>query len=186
MSWFLIATLPVLTKFPIQIAIFTISVGIVTQIFARIPKEDKRDKADERRFELPTLRRILPLFGLYLLLLGIWPTTLSVGDWQLNIYFQKLAFNDRIAFTFRFIEFIAAFTLLGYMIAELRGRKNQSAAKTLGWIFFTALICSIIIEIIKGYPPLLGSSILEIVFITAAALYGGIIYRLQLAAIQRL
>ena len=186
MSWFLIATLPVLTKFPIQIAIFTISVGIVTQIFARIPKEDKRDKADERRFELPTLRRILPLFGLYLLLLGIWPTTLSVDDWQLNIYFQKLAFNDRIAFTFRFIEFIAAFTLLGYMIAELRGRKNESAAKTLGWIFFTALICSIMIGIIRGYPPLLGSSILEIVFITAAALYGGIIYRLQLAAIQRL
>jgi hypothetical protein len=42
------------------------------------------------------------------------------------------------------------------------------------------------IETIRGYPPLLTSTILEFVFIIAAGLYGGIIYRLQLAAIQRL
>jgi VanZ family protein len=183
MSWFLVATLPVLLKFPILITVFTISLGIATRLIARI---SKADKADERRLELPTLKRILPLFVLYLLLLAIWPATLRIGAWLFNTDFQVLVFNKRVVFTFRFIEFIAAFTLLGYMIAEMRGRKNESAGKTLGWIFFTALICSIIIEIIRGYPPLLGSSILEIVFITAAALYGGIIYRLQLAAIQRL
>ena len=172
MSWFLTATLPVLLKFPMQIAIFTISVGIIAPIIARIPKGDK---ADERRFELPTLKRILPLFGLYLLLLAIWPTTLPVGDWQLNIHFQELTFHDRIAFTFRFIEFVAAFTLLGYMMAAMRGRSSESAGRTLAWIFLAALISSIIIEIIRGYPPLLRSNILEIVFITAAALYGGVI-----------
>jgi hypothetical protein len=72
------------------------------------------------------------------------------------------------------------------MIAEMRGRKNESAGRTLGWVFFTALICSISIEIIRGTPPLLTSNILEIVFIIAAGLSGGIIYRLQSAAIQRL
>jgi glycopeptide antibiotics resistance protein len=186
MSWFLVATLPVLLKFPMQIAIFTISVGIIAPIIARIPKADKGDKADERRFELPTLKRILPLFGLYLLLLAIWPTTLPVDDWQLNIHFQELTFHDRIAFTFRFIEFVAAFTLLGYMMAEMRGRSSESAGRTLAWIFLAALISSIIIEIIRGYPPLLRSNILEIVFITAAALYGGVIYRLHLSSIRSL
>jgi Mg/Co/Ni transporter MgtE len=72
------------------------------------------------------------------------------------------------------------------MIAQMRGRKNESVGKTLGWIFLITLICSISIEIIRGYPPLLTSNISEIVFITTAGLYGGIIYRLQLAAIQRL
>jgi hypothetical protein len=38
----------------------------------------------------------------------------------------------------------------------------------------------------RGYPPLNRSNILEIVFITAAGLYGGVIYRLQLSSIQRL
>ena len=183
MSWFLVATLPVLLKFPIPIAVSTISLGIAAWLIARI---SKTDKADDRRLELPTLKRILPLFVLYLLLLVIWPTTSPIAAWMFNTDFQELVFNKRLVFTFRFIEFIAAFTLLGYIMAELRGRKNESAAKTLAWIFFTALICSIMIGIIRGYAPLIRSSILEIVFITAAALYGGVIYRLQLAAIQRL
>jgi hypothetical protein len=67
----------------------------------------------------------------------------------------------------------------------MRGRKNESVSRTLAWIFLAALISSILIEIIRGYPPLLGSNILEIVFITAAGLYGGVIYRLQLSSIQR-
>jgi glycopeptide antibiotics resistance protein len=183
MSWFLIATLPVLINFPVQIGIFTISVGIAAPLITGILKKEKRA---ERRFELPTLKRILPLFGIYLLLLGIWPTTWPVGAWQLNVHFQELDFNDRIVFTFRFIEFIAAFTLLGYMIAEMRGRNNKSAGKTFGWIFLTALIFTIIIVTIRGYAPLLTSNMLEVIFIIAAGLYGGIIYRLQLAAIQRL
>jgi glycopeptide antibiotics resistance protein len=183
MSWFIVATLPVLLKFPIPIAVFTIGLGIVARIIAGISKANKKD---DRRLELPTLKRILPLFVLYLLLLVIWPTTLPISAWLFNTDFQELVFNKRVVFTFRFIEFIAAFTLLGYMIAEMRGRKNEFAGKTLGWIFFTALICSIIIETIRGYPPLLMSTMLEFVFIIAAGLYGGIIYRLQLAAIQRL
>lgn len=183
MAWFLIATLPVLLKFPLAIAIYTICIGIVARLIARFLKAHKKE---ERRLELPTLKRILPLFLVYLLLLVIWPTTSPIGAWLFNIDFQELVFNKKIVFTFRFIEFIAAFTLLGYMIAEMRGRKNESVGKTLGWIFFTTLIVSIIIEIIRGYPPLIRSSILEIVIITAAALYGGVIYRLQLAAIQRL
>jgi hypothetical protein len=183
MSWFIIATVPVLINFPIQIGIITICLGVAAAIITAIPKKEGND---EQRFEMPTLKRILPLFGLYLLLLGIWPTTWPVDDWQLNIHFQELAFNDRIAFTFRFIEFIAAFTLLGYIIAEMRGRKSESAGRTLAWIFLAVLISSIVIEIMRGYPPLPGSHILEIVFITAAGLYGGVIYRLQLFSIQRL
>ena len=43
-----------------------------------------------------------------------------------------------------------------------------------------------IIEMTTGYPPLLASNILEILFMTGSGIYGGIIYRLQLAAIQHL
>jgi hypothetical protein len=40
------------------------------------------------------------------------------------------------------------------------------------------------IEMTRGYSPLLASNILEILFLTGAGVYGGVIYRLQLAAIQ--
>jgi len=38
----------------------------------------------------------------------------------------------------------------------------------------------------RGYPPLLASNILEILFMAGSGVYGGIIYRLQVAAIQHL
>jgi len=94
--------------------------------------------------------------------------------------------SEKIVFTFRFIELIAAFTLFGYMVAEMRGRKKESLTTILAWIFFITLICSVVIEMARGYPPLLASNILEILFMTAAGVYGEMIYRLQLTAIQHL
>ena len=182
MSWFFMAAIPAMLNFPTRILIFGILIGIFVQLLTRTPQ---RAKNEERRFELPALKSLLPIYAVYLLLLAAWPSTLPIGEWQSNINFQELVFNERMVFILRFIEFIAAFTLLGYMIAEMRGRKNESAGRTLAWIFLAALISSIIIEIIRGYPPLLGSNILEIVFITAAGLYGGVIYRLQLSSIHR-
>jgi len=72
------------------------------------------------------------------------------------------------------------------MIAEMRGRKDESAGKTLGWIFFLTLGSSILIEILSGFPELIISNILAIGTVVAAGLYGGVIYILQLAAIRRL
>jgi hypothetical protein len=43
------------------------------------------------------------------------------------------------------------------------------------WVFVT----------LRAYPPVLRSDILETLLMTAAGLYGAIIYRLQLAAIPR-
>jgi hypothetical protein len=119
-----------------------------------------------------------------LILQAVWPTTLPFQEWQFKINFQELVFNERIVFTFRFIELIAAFTLFGYMIAEMRGRKEESITTILVLIFFIALGCSVIIETTRGHPPLLTSNILEILFMTASGVYGGIIYRLQLTAIK--
>jgi hypothetical protein len=96
---------------------------------------------------------LIPIYVVYLFFLIFWPTTLPIGEWQARIDFQGLTLHERIVFIFRFIEFIAAFTLLGYMIAEMRGRKNESVGRPLAWIFFAALINSILIEIIRVYPP---------------------------------
>jgi len=141
---------------------------------------------DEKRFELPTLKVILPLYLICPILVAVWPTTLPFHDWQLTTNFQELSSNGRIVFTFRFIEFIVAFTLFGYMIAEMRGRKKESLTKILAWIFFITLFCFVVIEMTTGYPPLLASNVLEILFMTGSGVYGAIIYRLQLAAIQHL
>ena len=182
-SWFIVASLPALVTFPIEVTGFGIIIGIFVQIPARLPLRRKRD---EKRFELPTIKILLPLYVIYLILVAVWPTTLPFQDWQYKINFQELVFNQRMVFTFRFIELIAAFTLFGYMIAEMRGRKNESAGKTFARVLITALVAFVIITMLKGLPSLISFSLIETGLISAASLYGAVIYRLQLFAIERL
>jgi len=183
LSWFVVDSLPALANFPIEIT----SIGIIIAIFVQIPARFYLPrKRDEKRFELSTLKVLLPLYLIYLILVAVWPTTQPFHDWQLKTNFQELSFNGRVVFTFRFIELIAAFTLFGYMIAEMRGRKKESLTTILALIFFITLSCSVIIEMTTGYPPLLASNLLEILFMTGSGVYGAMIYRLQLTAIKHL
>jgi hypothetical protein len=183
MCWFVLCSLPVLVKFPLQIMVSGFAVVIIVQILARL---FKKRNSHEKRFEIPTIKKLLPFYMIYLLLLAAWPTTIAAGEWQHNIIFQELVFEERIVFTFRFVELIAAFTLLGYMIAEMRGRKNKRVEKTLAWTFFIAVATAIFIEVLKTYPTLSSISILSIVIIISASIYEAVIYRLQLSAIKRL
>jgi hypothetical protein len=183
MGWFFIAAVPAMINFPGQILMFGTIVGIFVQLPARIRR---RARKGERRFELPALKMLLPAYAVYLLLLAVWPTTLSLEQWRFNINFEELVFNERIVFIFRFIEYVAAFTLFGYMIAEMRGRKNEAVEQTLGWTFFIAVAAAIFVEVLKTYPALNSINILSITVIISACLYGAAIYRLQLSAIERL
>ena len=183
MCWFCLCSLPVLINFPFKIVLFGAAVVLVVQILARM---NKGGNIHDKRFEIPTIKKQLPVYMIYLLLVVAWPTTIPAGEWQYNIVFHELVFKERIAFIFRFIEFIAAFTLLGYMIAEMRGRKNERVEKTLGWTFFIAAGSAVLIEVLKAYPALNSTNILSIIIIILACLYGAVIYRLQLSAIERL
>ncbi|MGD9228718.1 MAG: VanZ family protein [Desulfobacterales bacterium] len=183
LCWFVFCSLPVMISFPLKIAYFGISIVFAVQIFVRLIGDGK---PREKRFEIPTIKKLMPIYIIYLLLLAVWPTTITADEWQYNIIFEELAYKERIVLTFRFVEFVSAFTVLGYMIAEMRGRKNESVETTLGWTFFIAAGSAIIIEIVKAYPALSGISILSIVIITSASIYGAVIYRLQLSAIERL
>ena len=182
MCWFVFCTLPVLINFPLTIVFFGIVIVFIIQIFVRLVD----GKTHEKRFEIPTLKKLLPIYVIYLLLLAPWPTTIRAGEWQYNIIFEELAFAERIVFTFRFVEFIAAFTLLGYIIAEMRGRKDDRVENTLGWTFLIAAGSAIFIEIIKNYPAITNFNFLSIIVIISASIYGAVIYRLQLSAIERL
>jgi VanZ family protein len=181
MGWFLVASIPVLAHFPFQIIVSVLGIGIVVRLLTAF---QKRITKEDRRFELPTLRKIFPLYFVYLLLLVFWPTTSAFGEWNINVAFQDLMQNEKIVFTFRFIESIGAFTLLGYMLAEMRGRKEDSRIKILLMIVTFTLSFLIAVALIKGPPSLSYQTLVEIILITGASIYGAMIYRLQLAAIQ--
>lgn len=179
--WFMIASLPGLLNFPLKIIIFGITLGLITQITTRLPF---KQRIDGNRFELPTLKVLLPLYVIYLLLLAVWPITLPLNEWHNNTNFSGLAFNERVSFIFRLIEFVAAFTLLGYIIAEMRSRRDEPSRKIFGLVFLISFGYSMAIEIIKNHQSLSISDIPEMVLVMSASIYGALIYMLQRNAIQ--
>lgn len=181
LTWFIIASIPALINFPIQVATFGICACLITQIFVRFLQ---KNHISEKRFELPTLKKLFPLFIIYLLLLTLWPTTLALQNWQSHYHLFEFAFNKRVVFTFRFIEIIAAFTLLGYIMAEMRGRRKESIFETFGWIYLIALCASVLMEILRSFPPPFTFNVFEMALLIGASLYGAFIYRLQMKAIQ--
>lgn len=182
-GWFLIGTLPAIAAFPLQVSAVAVVVGVAAQLSARLWK---RGNKSMRRFEMPTLKKVFPLYGLYLLLVSVWPTTLPLGEWSNGLDYRRFTEVQRIVFTSRFIEVIVAFTLLGYMVAGMRGRNNESALKTLSWVVGCASAFSIFMAVLRDFITGQLSSVLEASLFTGAALYGAVIYRLQLAAVKRL
>ena len=122
-AWFMIGTAPALVRHPLPVLPLIIIVGASACLSGRIWQ---RQNPAERRFELPTLKRLLPFYLLYLLLLCGWPTTVPLSQWSLGGNFQKLGQIDRVLFVARFIESIAAFTLLGFLVAEMAGRRDET------------------------------------------------------------
>ncbi|WP_296811414.1 hypothetical protein [Thiocapsa sp.] len=105
---------------------------------------------------------------------------------QLQTDFLNLTELQRILFVSRFIEVIGAFTLLGYLVAEMGSRRDESASNSLRRVFGYVLAFAILSTTLRNLfsEPLF--YLVEAVLFTAAAMYGAIIYRLQLAAVRRM
>ena len=149
-GWFMIGTLPAVVAFPVEVLTAACFVAATAGLLARLWK--KRNKS-ERRFELSTLKKVFPIYGLFLLLLSVWPTTLPLAGWSNGLDYGRLTEAQRIVFASRFIEVIAAFTLLGFMVAEMRGRTSESALKTLSWVAGAALGFSILTAAVRDFWP---------------------------------
>ncbi len=181
-GWFLFASIPAMVYFPLRVLLF----GLVIAAFAQIGARLSRGTPDnERRFELPTLKKLLPIYAVYLILVYVWPTTIPLNAWGLSVDFKHLRFYERDIFIFRFVEVIAAFTLFGYIIAEMLGRKRNSSFKAFFIVLLTTLSGSAGIQILRGNSLIAAVNLMEPALITFAALFGAAIYQQQLSTIRR-
>jgi len=156
-------------------ATLTVGVALLRSIAtARV----RRDHA-QRRFELPTLRLVLPLFAAYLALSSLWPLGEADGVWRATWALTLPQLELSQLAVYRALEHIAAFTLVGYVIAEFYGRKEHtvfsSTPRVLGW----SAGLSLLLEGARGWHPAHGASALTLLFTIGAAVFGGWLYILQ-------
>ena len=84
------------------------------------------------------------------------------------------------------VETVAAFTLLGYMLAEFRGRREGRFRQGVVHIALWSGGVGLAAELLEGFRTDGGASALRWVIVVGASLYGAWIYHLQRAHVRRL
>jgi len=176
-AWYVIALLPgAIRQWDLVAAGAIIAIGVAW--LRSVATQRFREQHANRRFELPTLRLVLPLFACYLALSSLWPLNAADGSWQITTALIPFAQPTKTDI-FVALEHVAAFTLVGYIIAEFHGRDVPRYREVAGRVLLWAGGISMLLEGARGVHPLYRFSIAMLAFTTVSALFGGWIYQLQ-------
>ena len=178
-TWFFVGMGPSLISQPQFGFINLIGMAILTAALAAIPRP-----ASDHRFERATLIRLIPIFIIYLLFSALWPPVQPLRSWHGVLGLTDQLVLDNVTINFRLLEHLAAFTVLGYISAEWRGRAELSWRRDLPRLLFIASISALILEILIGFQSGPGASLLRAIIAICGALFGGAIYHLQRAHVR--
>ena len=178
LGWVIVAVVPgARGNVALIVAGATLTVG--TALLRSIATARDRDADAQRRFELHTLRLVLPLFAAYLALSSLWPLDAATPTWHWIVALAppQIALSQPVVY--RLIEHVAAFTLAGYVIAEFHGREARGLREAAPRLALWAGGISLMLEVARGWYPDTGASVLLWLFTVVAALFGGWLYLLQ-------
>lgn len=179
---YLIGMVPLL---PLRPALVMLLAGVVTvRIWLAADRRDRRD-AKERRFELRVLRSAAPAFALYLLGLALAPLAAGGGTWSATAGFPP-ASGVRTYLLARLLESVAAFTVLGYLVAETGGRRERRYPDDLRRVLAFTALAAVLVEAGKGWAVGDAASGAQLLVLLGAGAYGGWLYHLQREQIVRL
>ena len=172
--WFLVGIGPSLLSDPLDGLASLAGIAVLTTALAAILKPSAN-----RRFERMTLRRLIPGFLLYLVLQALWPPLQPIGVWHGTFGLMDPLAREDIRVSIRLIEHLAAFTILGYIAAEWRGRAELSWGRDFPQLLLVGIVSALALEVLVGFQAGPGASFLRLLIATCGALFGGILYHLQ-------
>lgn len=142
-----------------------------------------------RRFEEKCLRRVLPVYLLYLLGSALSPWQPLALPWHWRRWFDHLTpLYDLVPLdgVFLLVEAGTSFTLFGFMIAGLRGRVRETR---LSMFVAVTCYCGLVVatlEVLRGFHPLHHASIAHAGLTMGAALLGAYLYRMHQRTVWRI
>ena len=123
------------------------------------------------------------MYGAYLVLLVLSPVLEGLEAWRAHFGFPEIP-PSRVEIA-RLLELCAAFTLVGYMAAEIRGREVMRYRDAFPRLIAWGAGLAIAAEAARGFD-VHGASLARGVLLVAVCLYGGWLYYLQRAHVIRL
>ena len=178
-AWFLIASVPGGRLQPIVI-LSGVIVAVGAAWLRSVATSRARLQQGPHRFELPTLRLVMPLFAAYLALSALWPIDAAGGVWRAGWeLFPALNGSISQRLVFQALEYTSAFTVAGYITAEFHGRGDTDFRAVLGRVLRWSGALALMFELARGWHAELGASVIMGALATAASVFGGWLYHLQ-------
>jgi VanZ family protein len=171
--WFITGALPAATASPIAFGTLGLTVAVLTAWLLR-----RADSSNEPRFEIATLRRFVPVFAVYLVVTALWPPFRSPAPWHGALLFENRLNGAGVVDVLLLLEQVGGFTLLGYAVAEWRGRRELSLAADLPPLVAAAAGCALGLELVQGMLSGSGASLFRALLATGGAAYGVAVYHL--------
>ena len=129
---------------------------------------------------------MLPLFIACLVVSSLTPPAAPGGGWSGTLALLPEEQAPTTGVIFRALEHVAAFTLIGYAIAEYQGRSRDRfrtiAPSVLAWV----AVSSAVLELARGWHPAHGASATMFALTMLGGGFGGWLYLLQLAHVRAL
>ncbi|TVR58532.1 MAG: VanZ family protein [Gemmatimonadales bacterium] len=185
---FVVAALPGAWMAPRVLLTGALGAALSAEI-ARRSTLKRRAEGSDRRVELPTLRRGLPLFVLYLVPMALWPLTPSASGWTGGWTLVPGGDGPDLRLLMATLELLGAFTVVGYAGAELRGRSGGDSSRSTGMVPGAGVVGVLLATALvggRGFVDGVGASYTVALLAVGATLFGGWLYRLQRERIRAL
>ncbi len=178
-GWFIVSSIPGARHEPTLIIAGTV-VAMGATWLRSIATARARLQQGPVRFELPTLRMVMPLFSVYLALSALWPLNGASGTWHGGWeLFPAITTELSQQQIFQALEFCAAFCIVGYLIAEFHGRTNDPYRAVFRRVLLWGGVLATMLEIARGWHAHFGASAFMAALAITATVFGGGLYHLQ-------
>jgi len=171
--WFMTGALPAATAAPGAFGALGLTIAALTAWMLRRP-----ESSSGSRFEIATLRRFVPIFAAYLVVAALWPPFRQLTPWHGALLFENRLNGAGVVDVLLLLEQVGGFTLLGYAVAEWRGRRELSLTSDLPPLAVAATIGALGLEAVQGVTSGPGASLLRAALATGGAVYGVAVYHL--------
>ena len=178
-AWMVIGSFPVLIAYPVS------GLSLVVMVMLMTWHETSRPSfhASERRFEADALRSATPYIAVYFVAMVLFPLALGVAPWRWAIWLTGSG-DNLTQQQLRLLEPVASLTVLGYLLAEARGRLELPFRQIIRRVSVECGLVALAIEISRGFQRETGASVSQFVLMLAASTLGAAIYHHQREHVQ--
>jgi hypothetical protein len=175
-GWMALSVFPLVLNSPLVGLSLVAMVALATAHEASIPAIHGGPR--ERRFEAEALRSGVPYVAAYFATTILLPLSFGMEPWHVAIGFTG-AGGDLPRQLLRVLGPIAALTVLGYMLAEARGRRERPFRETIVRIVAECGSVALAMEVSRAFQRGVGGSIIQFVLLVGASVLGAGIYHQQ-------